>query len=196
MSTNSPYRYRYAAVAPRPQPAPLLRILAIVGAVLTALVVIAVLAYGIQLARAPRPVAQPTAAAQAVQPAALSPAAVAQPADTIEGMPLDAFWARYQTPTAWHVVAHTDDGWVYFCDGARNGGTYWRKCGASGHCDDTLCAFPTQAAVDDFYNRLLGEYHISGAAILNPIGYTPPPLPMGTKSGWNGQRALPPGEVK
>ena len=77
MSTNSPYRYRYAAVAPRSQPAPLLRIAAIVGAVLTVAVVIAVLVYGVQLARAPRPVAQPTPAAQAVKPAALSPAAVA-----------------------------------------------------------------------------------------------------------------------
>ena len=198
MSTNSPYRYRYAAVAPRSQPAPLLRIAAIVGAVLTVAVVIAVLVYGVQLARAPRPVAQPTPAAQAVKPAALSPAAVAPTAaDTIDGMPLDAFWARYQTPTAWHVVAHTDDGWVYFCDGARNGGTYWRKCGASGHCDDTLCAFPTQAAVDDFYNRLLGEYHVEGAQVLNPTGWTPPPAPLGARSGWNGNRAaLPPGEVK
>ena len=194
------YRARsYTATMPQPQPAPLLRVLAILGAGLTALVLVAVLAYGIQLARAPRPVPQPTAAPapQAVQPATLSQSAVAPTAaDTIDGMSLDAFWARYQTATAWHVVAHTDDGWVYFCDGARNGGTYWRGCAGPGHCDDTLCSFPTQAAVEDFYNRLLTEYHVEGAAVLNPLGWTPPPAPLGARSGWNGQRALPPGDVK
>ena len=173
-------RYRYAHTPTRPR----LSWPHLAGALAAALLLgvgLFVLVRGVHLSGLPRPAVNNALSV----PAALSPAAV-QPKPAP-----DSWWTAYQSPTAWHVVAYVGDaGWVYFCDGDANGGTYWKRCSGS-RCDDTFCTFPTEAAVDDFQNRLIETYHVEGAVVLPPTGWTPSPAPLGSRSGWNGKRVNP-----
>lgn len=173
-------RYRYAHTPTHPR----LSWPHLAGALAAALLLgvgLFVLVRGVHLSGLPRPAVNNALSV----PAALSPAAV-QPKPAP-----DSLWTPFVTASAWHVVAHLDNGWAYFCDGDHNGGTYVRPCPGSGQCDDTLCSFPTQAAVEDFNDRLLSVYHVEGAIVLPPTGWVQSPAPLGSRSGWNGRRVNP-----